>query len=228
MKELKLLKDTYKVDSVNFVDGTFTFDRNYLQTFCKAMIDNKLNIKWGCTARYDNLDEELLQLMKQANCSGLYFGLESGSDKVLKAIDKKETIEKIIKVSQMVYDSGILSATSILLGTPDEGKEDIEKTLKLIKKFKTDFFDINSYIPLPGTPLYDSMSEEDKKNIDWQKVAYKSFDSYFSKSMSPGDFNRYRAEAYEIANKVRNKTVIRLGIKMVSNSIAKMFKKNGN
>ena len=123
----------------------------------------------------------------------------------MKAIDKKITVEQIIKVSKMVHNSGIPSVTSVLLGLPDERKEDMEETLKLMKKIKTDFFDVNSYIPLPGTPLYDSMSEEDKKNIDWRKAAYKSFDNYFSKSISRDDFKRCRSEAYEIANNVRKK-----------------------
>ena len=225
IEELRLLKDTYKVNTVEFVDGTFTFDKKYLQTFCKAMIDHKLNIKWRCTARYDNLNEELLQLMKQANCSGLYLGLESGSDRVLKIIDKKETVEKMIKASKMLYDSGITSVTSIMLGLPDESKEDIEETLKLMKEFKTDFFDVNSYIPLPGTPLYDAMSAEDKKNIDWGKVGYKSFDNYFSKNISRDDFKRYKSEAYEIANTVRKKSLIRLGVRMFFHFVARMFKK---
>jgi anaerobic magnesium-protoporphyrin IX monomethyl ester cyclase len=228
IEELRLLKDTYKIDYVDFVDGTFTFDRKYLRSFCNTMIDYKLNIEWRCTARYDNLDEELLQLMKQANCSGLYLGLESGSDKVLKAIDKKITAEKIITTSKMIYNSGIPSATSILIGLPDEGKEDMEETLKIMKKVKTDIFDINSYIPLPGTLLYDSTSEEDKENIDWLKVGYKSFDSYFSKSLSPDDFRKYRSEAYKIANNVRNKTLVRFGARMFFRFAAKIFEKIGN
>ncbi|MEE9399750.1 MAG: radical SAM protein, partial [Dehalococcoidales bacterium] len=228
IEELRLLKDTYKINFVDFVDGTFTFDRKYLQTFCNTMINHKLNIKWRCTARYDNLNEDILQLMKQANCSGLYFGLESGSDRVLKAINKKIDVEKIIKVSKMVYNSGIPSATSILLGTPGEGKEDIEETLKLMKTIKTDIFDIFSYTPLAGSLLYDSMSEEDKKNIDWRKVGYKSFDNYFSKNISRDDFKRYKSEGYEIANNVRKKTFVRLGTRMFFHSIASMFKKLSN
>ncbi len=225
IEELRLLKDTYEIDFVDFVDGTFTFDGEYLQTFCNTMINHKLNIEWRCTARYDNLNEDLLQLMKQANCSGLYIGLESGSDRVLKAIDKKITVEKIIKVSGMVHSSGIPSATSIMLGLPDEGKEDMEATLKLMKKIKTDIFDVNSYIPLPGTPSYDAMSEEDKKNIDWRKVGYKSFNNYFSKSILHDDFKRYRSEAYEIANNVRKKTIVRFGARMFFHFVARMFKK---
>ena len=215
IEEMRLLKDKYKIDSVDFVDGTFTYDRGYLQTFCDIIINHKLNIKWRCTARYDNLNEDLLLLMKQANCSGLYFGLESGSERVLKAIDKKITVEEIIKVSEMVYNSGIPSVTSIVLGLPEEKKEDIEETLKLMKKVKTDILDVNSYVPLPGTRLYDSMSEEEKKNIDWRKVAFKSFDNYFSKNISRDDFRRYVSEAYEIANNVRRETLVRFGASMI-------------
>lgn len=201
-EELRLLKDTYDINQVDFVDGTFTFDKEYLQTFCNTMIGQKLNIRWRCTARYDNLNEDLIKLMKLANCSGLYFGLESGSERILRAIGKKMGIEEIISVSEMVYDSGIFSATSILLGLPDETREDLEATLKLMKRVKTDLFDVNSYVPLPGSPLFDSMSEEERENIDWGKVAWKSFDNYFLKSMSRDDFNKYLSEAYEIANNV--------------------------
>jgi anaerobic magnesium-protoporphyrin IX monomethyl ester cyclase len=225
IEEMKLLKDNYKIDYVDFADGTFTYDRRYLQSFCKAMIDQKLDVSWRCTARYDNLDEDLLELMKQANCAGLYFGLESGSDRVLKAIDKKITVEQIIKVSEMVHDSGIPAATSVLLGLPDETKEDMEETLKLMKKVKADLFDVNSYTPLPGTSLYDAMSGEDKRGIDWRKVSLKSFDSYFSKSVSQDDFRKYISEAYAIANGVRRKTLFRFAAKMIFHSLAGMFKK---
>lgn len=225
IEEMKLLKDTYKIDSVDFADGTFTYDRRYLRKFCKSMIDHKLDIKWRCTARYDNLDEDILELMKQANCSGLYFGLESGSNRVLKSIDKKITVNQIIKVSRMVHDSGIPTATSVLLGLPDESKEDMEETLRLMKRVKTDLFDVNSYTPLPGTSLYDAMREEDKNNIDWRKVSLKSFDSYFSETVSQDDFRKYISEAYGIANGVRRKTLFRFAARMIFHAIAGVFKR---
>ena len=209
IKELKLIENTYKVNFVDFDDGTFTYDKKFLQTFCNTVISEKLSVKWRCTARYDNLDEDLLQLMKRANCSGLYFGLESGSDRVLKAINKNTTVKQIIRVSEMVYNSGIPSVTSVLLGLPNETKEDMEETLKLMKTIKTDIFDVNSYIPLPGSPLWDSMNEEDKKSIDWRKVAYKSFDNYFSRSVSHDDLKRCLSQAYEIADKVQKMTLAR-------------------
>jgi radical SAM superfamily enzyme YgiQ (UPF0313 family) len=225
IKELKMLKEQYKAVSVEFVDGTFTYDRKYLQTFCQSLIDERLNINWGCTARYDNIDEDLLKLLKRANCTGLYFGLESGSNRVLQSIDKKLTVENIVRVSQMVHESGITCISSVLLGLPDETKEDIEETVKLMRTFKTDFFDVNSFIPLPGSPLGDLLSEDERRKIDWGKVAYKSFSNYFSKAMSEEVFRKNQLKAYQIADSVRRKSIIRMGIKTVSRSLVKKFKK---
>lgn len=225
MAELRLLKDTYRLNCIDITDGTFTYDREYLRTFCNAVIDHKLNIKWRCTARYDNLDEDLLRLMKKADCAGLYFGLESGSNRILKSVSKNLTVAKIVEVSKMVYDIGIPSVTSVLLGLPDEGKEDTAETLQLMKTIKADILDVNCYIPLPGTPLYEAMSAEDRRNLDWRKVAFKSFDNYFSKRMSDDDFKIYRAEAYQIADNVRRKTVVRFAVRMFFDSIIGMFKK---
>jgi radical SAM superfamily enzyme YgiQ (UPF0313 family) len=145
--------------------------------------------------------------MKQANCCGLYFGLESGSNRVLQAINKNTTVSQITQVSEMVYDSGIPSITSVLLGIPDESKEDMEETLKLMQNIKTDIFDVNSYVPLPGSPLWNAMDEKDKNAIDWRKSAYKSFENYFSKSVSRADLRMCLSKAYEIANNVQTQTL---------------------
>ncbi len=182
------------------MDGTFTYDKKYLQDFCNSMIAEQININWRCTARYDNLDSDLMKLLREANCVGFYFGLESGSDRILKAVQKKTTVEEIIKISAMAYDSGFYLATSVILGLPDETKEDIEKTLKLMKTVKTNVFDVNSYVPLPGTPIYNSMDKVSRQNVDWEKVAMKSLDNHFSKTMSRDEFRGYLLQAYEIAD----------------------------
>jgi radical SAM superfamily enzyme YgiQ (UPF0313 family) len=151
--------------------------------------------------------------MKKANCCALYVGLESGSDRILKSINKKLTVEDIIKTSKIVHESGILSSAAVLLGLPGETKEDLEATLKLMRAVKVDSFDVNGYVPLPGSPLFDSMGEEGKQNIDWRKVSFKSYGNHFIKSMSHEEFNSYLNQAYDIANRVHRKTFYRIAIR---------------
>ncbi|HPT69444.1 MAG TPA: radical SAM protein [Syntrophomonas sp.] len=224
--ELKYLEQNYKVDVVDFSDGTFTYDRKYVEAFCKAVIENNISLKWRCTARYDNLDVNLLKLMKNANCGGLYLGAESGSDRILGAMDKKITAEQIKSISKMVHDVGLDTVTAIIIGFPDETREDIEATLDLMKHLQTDIFDVSSFIPLPGTPAWEIVPEEDKKNIDWKKVSYKSLDNYFLKNVSAEDFRRYMTQAYKIAGRVQRRTVIRFGLRMLQESVRGWFKKS--
>ncbi len=225
IKELKYLDKKYDVNLVDFIDGTFTYDRKYVKDFCNALIDSGLDINWRCTARYDNLDAELLKLMKRANCIGLYFGLESGSNRMLGLMDKKMTIEDYMVKSQMVHDSGILSAASVLMGLPGETREEMEATLELMKKVKNDVFDVNSFVPLPGSLLYDSMSEEDRAKVDWGKVAMKSFNNYIFSDVSSDDFKLYLTEAYKIADKLHRKTMLRYLARMPFNYLGRVFKK---
>ena len=213
INEIEQLVKTYPVSYLDMVDGTFTYDRKYLVKFCNQLIERKIDIKWRCTARYDNLDPELLALMKKSGCSGMYFGLESGSDDMLKTMDKKFTVDAIIKVSRQVRESGIPCSTSILFGLPEETPADARATLELMKRVKTDLFDINSFIPLPGTIAWDLMDQEQRARIDWLKVGYKSFDNYFSNTMSKEEFSGYLQEAYRISESTRRKTVARFVLK---------------
>ena len=203
ISELKLLKDTYRPLFIDFSDGTFTFDKAYLTEFCEHVIAEDIGLMWRCTARYDTITEDMLRLMKRSNCFGLYFGLESGSSRVLASINKGISTDQIRHVSEMVHDNGIISMASVMFGLPDEDEEDIRKTLELMRTVKADLFDINCYVPLPGTPLYDDMDETTRDAINWNKASYKSLASNFSRTLSSEQLRDYVLEAYEIADNAR-------------------------
>jgi radical SAM superfamily enzyme YgiQ (UPF0313 family) len=200
IEELTNLKDNYNVQYIDFTDGTFTYNTIYLKEFCETLINENINVNWRCTARYNNINQEILPLLKEANCAGLYFGLESGSRRILEAIDKGTTVDQIIKVSQMVSDSGLNSITAVMIGLPGETREDIESTLKLMREIKTDIFDVNCYVPLPGTELYNKLSKEKRDGLDWKKIGYKSFNNHFTNTMSRDDLTSYLKQAYQIAS----------------------------
>lgn len=207
INEIKYLKNNFNLNCIDITDGTFTYDRAYVESFCNALVESNLKIKWRCTARYSNIDESLLKCLKKANCKALYFGLESGSKKILDEYNKNTKIDDMINISKLVYESGIAVITSVLMGLPHETAEDIESTLNVMKKIKTHIFDINSYVPLPGTALYDNMDESQKDNLDWRKIGYKSYMNFFSDHLSQDDLQNYVQKAYKIAEDTLKKFI---------------------
>lgn len=215
IEELKQLKTKYKIQFIYFSDGTFTYDKKYLYDFCNKIIDEKIHLFWGCTARYDTIDEDMLKLMKSAGCCTLYFGLESGSPRILEAMDKKMSVETMIAKSEIAYRSGLVSMTAVLLGLPGESADDIQQTLDVMRRLKTNIWDVNCYVPLPGTPMYDEMELEEKRALSWTNISYKSYDNCFSKNISSEDLKRLLAEACAISEEClqrykRNKQLILL------------------
>ncbi|MBI5016276.1 MAG: radical SAM protein [Deltaproteobacteria bacterium] len=205
LEELKELKATYDVSYVDVTDGTFTYDPSYVRAFCERMIAEDLGIRWRCTARFDGLDAGLLRLMRKANCSALYFGLESGSRRILDSIHKGTNLEEIRRVGRMVRDSGLVSMVSVLVGLPDETDADVQDTLALMRSLTADLFDVNTYIPLPGTHLYDALDEETRRSIDWRKMGYKSLVGRFSPHIPEPRLRELVLEAHAVAEESKRR-----------------------
>jgi anaerobic magnesium-protoporphyrin IX monomethyl ester cyclase len=199
IEEMTYLLRNFSVTFIDITDGTFTYDREYVYEFCRSIIKNDIDVRWRCTARYDNIDKDMLAIMKKANCVGMYFGLESGSESVLRSMKKQITVERIVEATNMVRDSGIKSVASVLLGLPDETCQDMENTIDLMTKIHVDIFDVNSYVPLPGTALYEKMTDSEQKNINWMDTAFKGINISFNKQVSNDELATYTTAAYSIA-----------------------------
>jgi radical SAM superfamily enzyme YgiQ (UPF0313 family) len=102
----------------------------------------------------------MLKLLKRAGCDLIEYGAESGSDKVLKAIGKNITIERIKKASEMTKKVGIELKFFLIVGSLEELPEDTWKTFKLIKETKPDWIGINALTIYPGTYVYDIAKKE--------------------------------------------------------------------
>jgi radical SAM superfamily enzyme YgiQ (UPF0313 family) len=110
----------------------------------------------------------------------------------------------------MVQDSGIISMASVLIGLPEEKPEDVEQTLELMRGLACDLFDINCYVPLPGTQLFNEMNREEFDRIDWMQVGFKSLTTNFSKHIKNQQFKEFLLEAYQIADDARLNFVDRM------------------
>ena len=92
--ELEYLNKNFGADHFTFYDDAFTVDQYRTEEICKEIINRKLKIRWNCETRVDMVTKELLAKMKAAGCTDVWFGVESGSQRVIKAMDKGILIEQ--------------------------------------------------------------------------------------------------------------------------------------
>ena len=124
-------------DVFNVADSLINSSAKFTQEVCEKLIAQKIDIKWGGNARLDKfLTKDLLQLMKDAGCTFLAFGLESGSDKVLHLMRKGIRAKQAAEVLKNAHEVGINANINILIGFPGEDEEDFQQTLQFIEHTK--------------------------------------------------------------------------------------------
>jgi radical SAM superfamily enzyme YgiQ (UPF0313 family) len=128
------------------------------------MIKNKLDLEWVCDTRVDLVNQELLEVMKKAGCKTIWFGVESGSQRILQRIGRNTTLAQIETAFRLCRKNGIQTACSFMLGMPDETLKDMEASLKFAKKLDPDWCLFNIFIANPDSRLYQEVL--DSKNYD--------------------------------------------------------------
>jgi magnesium-protoporphyrin IX monomethyl ester (oxidative) cyclase len=160
----------YKTRNVEFMDDTFTFNRNRVLKFCEEVKRRCLDISWGCSSRVDTITKEMMEKMREAGCFIIFFGIESASQKTLNLIGKGITIDKAVKVINWAKEVGIETLASFVIGFPWETIDDMKRTIKFAKKLKPDFVEFSVATPYPGTPLYELAKEKGFLEVkDWSK-----------------------------------------------------------
>ena len=144
---------------VYFVDDIFTIKKPRVKQILNGMIEENLNMPWKCEARTDHLDEEIAQLMKDADCQRVKLGFESGSDKILKDIQKDETTDDMIKGAKLLKEAGVPFTAYFMTGFPNETDEDLKKTIELAEKIEADYYVLSILSPYFGTKMYYDMMD---------------------------------------------------------------------
>ena len=163
LSEIDRLYNKYGVREFKIVDDNFTFNKEYVIDFCKAIIKKKYpKIAFSCPngVRIDALDDEVLSLMKKAGWYSLYLGIESGSDKTLKRMNKKLAFQTIEKQVKLIKKYGFIITGFFIIGYPDETHSDIMKTIQFAKRLNIDLANFHTFVPFPGTPIYEELVEK--------------------------------------------------------------------
>lgn len=152
--EIRKLMETYNVEGFWSKDSILTI-KNWMIPFCAAIQREKLNIKWACLGRVDQIERKMVATMKAAGCVKLWIGGEAGSDRMLKMLTKDINVEKTRQAFQICKEEGLETAAFFMFALPTETVEEMEQTFELARELRPDPMHLAIYHPLPGTELYE-------------------------------------------------------------------------
>jgi anaerobic magnesium-protoporphyrin IX monomethyl ester cyclase len=155
-------------DRIWFADDCFTLSRERLLTIYDEIIQRRIRIGWECLSRVDTVDQEVAEKMKHAGCVRVFFGIESGNNRVLALMKKQITIKQAKAAVHTIKRSGIQVGAFFILGYPSETDETILDTVKFSSSLPLDYLSFTLPYPIPGTPLYDRVKDTMKIG-DWEE-----------------------------------------------------------
>jgi anaerobic magnesium-protoporphyrin IX monomethyl ester cyclase len=158
--------------SIYLTDDHFLLKRARINDICQGVIDRNLKFRWGCEGRVDSVAVDQFPIMGRANCAFLAFGVESGTQKVLDRLDKKQTLSQIENAVNEAKKHGIERAHGFfLVGSPGETEDDILQSFRFAARLKLDTFGFNRLCVYRGTPLWHEYLERGilDDDRDWHK-----------------------------------------------------------
>ena len=178
LDEIKHTIDQFGITEFEIHDDTFTISKDRVASFCKAILAEGIEITWGCQSRVSTITPELAQLMFEAGCRSIQYGVESGNQLVLNSIKKGITLEQVRKAVASAYNAGISNIIcTFMIGHPEDTKETIQDTVDFALSLHGIGVTITPFTvltPLPGTDIFHRANEYGIKIIDddWERYTF--------------------------------------------------------
>lgn len=170
MGEIRQAVSDHGIHHFMFLSDTFNVKKEYVLDFCSAIRREGLNIRWVCNSRVDTFDEEIARAMKEAGCWLISFGIESGSDEILRRARKGATTAQAMDAIRSARRAGIKSLAYFIFGLPGETHETIRQTIRFATELDPDYAHFYLATPFPGTEFY-RMAEREGWLVsrDWNR-----------------------------------------------------------
>jgi len=159
ISEIEDLQSKYGTKAIYFANDNFTLRRKETAEICRLMVERNLNLEWICDTRVDLVDQDILASMSKAGCKVIWFGVESGSPKVLQRLGRNVSLQQVEDAFKLCRKNDIQVACSFMLGLPDETLADMDASLKFAKKLDPDWCQFNIFIANPDSRLYQELLE---------------------------------------------------------------------
>jgi len=167
--EIRFLMDKYKIREISFWDDMMTTNKIWINEFCDLLSKNRMDITWTCYARADSVSESLLRKMARAGCWNIFFGFESGNQKLLDNIGKGITLQEMRNVNKWCKKAGKEVRASFMLALPGETPELAQETINFAKELSPEYAQFCITTPYPGTRLFDEAGRWGRLSKDFSR-----------------------------------------------------------
>lgn len=165
--EMKWLKENFAPDHIWFADDILGLKPNWIEKFAELLAENDAVIPFKCLQRADLVNEKTASALAKAGCKTVWVGAESGSQKILDAMEKGDKVGDIYRAAQLLHKHGIEVGFFLQFGYPGETWDDIQKTLQMVRKCAPDDIGISVSYPLPGTKFFERVKMELGEKQNW-------------------------------------------------------------
>lgn len=177
--EIEFLMSKYETKGIYFREDNFTVSRRHVMGICDEIKKRDLDILWECESRVDTVTREMLTAMKEAGCSGIWCGVESGSPRILKKIRKGFTVGKVLSFYEWCRALDIPTHAMFMLGFPGETPDDLRESYELALKLPTNKVQFATYCGFPGSEMYDEIKGGELVVAQWEDLLI-SHNEYFT------------------------------------------------
>jgi anaerobic magnesium-protoporphyrin IX monomethyl ester cyclase len=168
VEEIAFLKEKYNVSRFWMCDDIFGLKPNWVQEFNKELKNRKLAIKYFIQSRVDLLlKEDTIDVLAESGLEEVWVGAESASQKILDAMDKGTKVEEIYEATRLLKNKHIRVAFFLQFGYLTENKQDIRKTIEMVRELRPDNIGISVSYPLPGTLFYEKVKDDLLLKANW-------------------------------------------------------------
>jgi radical SAM superfamily enzyme YgiQ (UPF0313 family) len=165
--EMRLLQETYHPDRIEFADDIFGLKPGWVEHFADLVNAQGVRIPFKCLLRADLLTERTVAALARAGCATVWMGAESGSQKILDAMEKGTRVEQIYAAAERLHRAGIRVGFFLQYGYRGEDRSDIARTLQMVRDCQPDDIGISVSYPLPGTKFYEQVKAELGPRQNW-------------------------------------------------------------
>ncbi len=166
-KEMKWLKENFAPDHIWFADDILGLRPHWIEKFADLLQENDSVIPFKCLQRADLINEKTAAALAKAGCKTVWIGAESGSQKILDAMDKGDKVEDIYRAAELLHRNGIEVGFFLQFGYPGEVWDDVQKTLQMVRDCAPDDIGISVSYPLPGTKFFERVKTELGEKQNW-------------------------------------------------------------